>query len=827
MIGAATVIAVALGLWAIGELMARALFGPRYAGVATDTRVLLGLASTTLMLEGAGYFVRIGVAAWLPVLLSLPGLVLLARPRSSLRSNPALAVGSALGMLLGLAPILLAGRLTAAAMTNNDATFYLAAADRLLKYPWSVDLRDLPDSCLRERLIRGWYWRTGTSNFIAAVTAVTRLSPTAATSIVTVMLMACVPAPALALLRRLTPRARTSRRVAVAVLASFSGAALFLAYQHLLGQLGAYTLFPVAIAASLAAFRSGGARRVAHAAVLLGAGVAHFADASVVLCVCLAAGVVVERGRLKRLLARATALTVSTAIVAPFTLARAAIAAFWTLTVRVAGPQSIFPQRGWVPRAAFDRLTTLTGVDPWPPWSSFSASPVQSILSWAGACAACVLAAATLRRAVRARELFALAVVVGTAIVVSALFIRTSYVTGKAMLLGASFVVPLVAAGTALGPSRLSLCAALFFAGELSTFAEFMRPSRWTVIDRPDHDRMLPELARVPAGSLLMLDGFGAPADPVLDAHRAYRAAQLAGLLPIHAGLDGGFYRPRCADPPRPEPLPARAFALTRRTTEQLSRGKELSAWGDFRLLAVDFSRPDDVLATFAPTHGFLAAEVEPVRGVFRWAGWRGRATVRVVSGAPCFRLDGELRTTGMNAQVTLTSSATPLFEGPASGQWTPFRTLPLEGSKERTLDLSVERVSGAPLDESHAVALRALHVEQDTTCATFTRSKPPGGALVFPLSLDEDATLELSPAAGVECAAVTITVVANETGALGASFDRAAVEWLAVLPGQTSLTLGVVPLERTRELRLIRRAPAPGTFRILGIAVSPKACVR
>jgi len=814
------------GTWAAGEASARVLFGPRYARVGAAFRLPLGLCTLICLLEAAGYFLPLRLGGFVVLAPIAFGAVLLGRRVRAFDTSALPVIAATLiGLLLGLLPVVIAGRLTAAAVTNNDATYYITVTDRLLEIPWRIDARVLPAECLRERVLKGWYWRTGTPNLMGAICALSGLSTTEAIAIATALLTSCVPATALSMARAFGLGSR-SRAGLVGALAAFSAAALFLAYQHLTGQLAAYSVFPLACAATVSAIERGGFRRLMLSAVLLGAALAFLADAGAVLVLGVAGGAIAARRRPVRALGRIAVLGALTVAVAPFTVIRAAIAGISTAGVRVGGAQPMFPQRGWLPRSLLDDLGTITGVDPWPPWPAPWPPTLQSVLAGAGALAAAALGVIALRRLPRGGPRV-LAQLISAAAALSLLIVTPRYLIGKILLMTAGFAVPICAVGAALALSRprMRWLVVPFAAALLMALVDLGRPSRWKVIDRVEHDALVGRLAGLPRGSLLALDGFGAPADAVLDAHRAYRAALLDGLIPLQPGLDGGFYRPRCQDPARPDQLPARAFALQRRSAETLTRGQELFAWGDFSVVEADLGRPDGFVAVWAPTHGWLAAEREPDGRVFRWAEREAKGTLRVIQAAPCVRLHGELRTSQGTALGSIHRDQGLLFSGHLGSEWTQFVSRPIEATAPSELTFRAEQQTGQPLDAAHALALRGLTAQPDWQCLTLIGLGAGGSAdrPVLPAELRNELEWEVVPAVGLRCGELVVLVAAEPGATLGLVVDRGPVAWQYTTTATVRLSTPLISPEKVVRLRLIRHGPATdAAFRVLDVAVSP-----
>jgi hypothetical protein len=202
-------------LWLIGEACARLVFGTRYASIATATRLPLGLAATICFLEAAGYFLPIRIAAWLLVAPAAYGAVLVRRGfyRSGGSLRRVVVASSVLALAVGLMPIAIARRFTAAALTNNDSTYYITAADYLVNVRWAVNYGDaIPDHlCLIERVLHGWNWRTGTPNLMATVSTLSGVGSPEALSVVTALLFACVPPAVIGIVHNLGVATRCFR----------------------------------------------------------------------------------------------------------------------------------------------------------------------------------------------------------------------------------------------------------------------------------------------------------------------------------------------------------------------------------------------------------------------------------------------------------------------------------------------------------------------------------------------------------------------------------------------------------------------------------------
>jgi hypothetical protein len=815
--------------WAAGEASARALFGRHYRNLSAALRLPLGLATIVCLLEAAGFFLPLRIGSYVALAPALVGLVLIARRRKRPEPGMITALCAGLcGLLLGLVPMVIAGRLTAAAITNNDATYYITVADRLIEIPWSIDSRTLPAECLRERVLKGWFWRTGTPSLMAAVSTLLGLSTTEAIAIVTALLMACVPCTALVISHALGIRKGGRAELVVAAISALSAESLFLGYQHLTGQLGAYVFFPLACGAMLGASRHGGIRRTALAGILLGAALALLADAGAVLALGVAAGLVGARRRPFRAIARVLAVVLAAAAFAPFTVYRAIIAGLSTAAFRVGKPQPMFPQGGWLERTVLDDLATVTGVDPWPPWPAPWPPTVQSIAGALGALSAAALLGLAVLRLRRDSGKLALAVLMGGATALSLVVVGPNYLIGKILLMTAAFAVPMWATGAAWAVThrRLRWLVLPAVLAQLAALSVLCKPSRWKVIDRIDHDRLVGELAKLPSGAYVVFDGLGAPADAVLDAHRAYRAALLAGLVPVHPGMDGGFYRPRCPDPLRPEPLPSRAYALQRRSAETLTRGTELISWGDFALIEADLEHADGFVGAWAPTYGWITAEREPDGRIFRWAGAEASAALRVIQPAPCVHLTGELRTAQGEAIGSIYEKQSPLFNGFLASEWTKFVSRPLEASIEREIIFKTEQRTGAPPDDKHAVALRGLRIVPNWQCLLPLGADAKGGRSALPVDFHDLLEWKFAPAVGIGCAEIVALVAPPLGGTLGIAVDGGPIAWTHISTATVRASSLPTSLGKAAiSVRLIGRGGEKGTpWRLLDLALHPRS---
>jgi hypothetical protein len=739
---------------------------------------LLGVAGLLAVLDVTGLWLPLRVGGWVVPFLALASAVFLLWKRALPRPRPGAVVVVLLGIAVGALPTALVGRATAVALTNDDATYYLAAAERLVAHPWL----DHPDDgrgtfCLSELLVHGWLWRTGVAELTGVVLALAQVDGPVAIAVITSALTGLVAQAAGAIGVALGIPRRPWWSPALATLGVvLSAAPIFLAWQHLLGQLFAFALFPVALASLARASIHGTGRRIVPAALLIGGAMTVFADAAPVMflgvvSVVFLGGITGLRHRLARV--------VSTGILAvslfPVTFWRAAWAAWGTVMVRApAELNGLFPQRGWLDRQPIDDLATVVGVDPWPPWPAPWPPTAASVIELAAVAAALVLLSAATFRARRRPGVLAAAGAVAVVVAVIMIFVSNRYVEAKCLLLEASLVIPAVAAAGFLLPRRRWLVAAfaVWLAGDLAAAGQLARPSAFHVVDESDHDRLAGALARIPPGSLLVLDGFGAPTDVVHDEHRAMRAAHLDGLVPIQPGLDGGFFKPICTDP---EVLivPTVGWALQRAGTESLSGGQVVERFGRFTLRQVDLSGDDGVVGAWAPTHGWMRAETEPDGTVFRWGESRAAGTLRVVTRAGCGRLTGEVRSVDAVGSYSITVRDTVMIESALTPTWTRFLTGVFLARDAFNVEL---RAFVSSPDEAHAIALRNLAFTPDASCVTdVARAGGVPARHLFPDVLRATNTYVVGPATGARCGPIVVTIEAPGSGevVVGAGNDR------------------------------------------------------
>lgn len=828
---------VTFATWAvllcIGEAAARCLFGDRALRVAFATRLPLGVAVTVCLLESAGYFLPIRTAAWFLLLPAAFGFFRLARAGSEFRvKNRAVFLASFVGLAVGLVPIAIAHRFTASALTNNDGTYYVTTADWLGSVAWrsSAPSWDAvpPSRCLLEWVLHEWHWRTGTPNLMAAVSALSGVSSTEALAVVTAILFACVPGAAIGVSRSVGIERGTASELVVGVVPALAASAAFLGFQHMTGHLAAQSLFLAVSGALLAAVRRGGVRRIVHAGILVAASVAFFADGAPALVVVGVAALVAGGAGFARSLGRAASVAVASAVASPSTAYRAAYAAFNTYRFRVPTSRAVFPQRGWLPRGILDDLATLVGVDPWPPWPAAWPPTVVTAATWLGALAAVALLGkgfGSFRSGTGERRF---ATVLGAFVLAGAALARVDYLRGKVLLSAAALVVPLVAVGVAelsRRRGRSSVVVLPYVLAELVALAVLGDPSRWKVVDRPAHDRLVPELSRLPAGSLVAFDGLGAPSDSVLDTQRAYRAALLADLRPIQPGLDGGFYVPSCPDVRRPDPLPGRAYALQRTTSETLTRGAVLADFPPFRLLEVDLGKPASFVAAWAPTHGWLPVEREPGGRIFRWAEWQAKGTLHVVARAPCARLRGQMRVVRGTVRVDLRAGADSIHVGTVSPEWTDFETSSFAAESAVEIALETSQATSEPPDAAHGLALSRLEVEPVLRCGEVL-VRGGAGPATFPLEFDEAMELVVRPAGASECSRISVLVEGERLASISLSLDGSPPSWRLMNASTTTVESTLLRGSADRNLVLTAKGGTPGRrFRVIDVVTNPRAC--
>ena len=826
----ATAVALLILIWASGMALAVPLLRSESAAVRVGAAPIAGVCAALAFLELAGFAIATSTSAKLLALVAL-----VAAAHAVWRWRQAKGVEqaggalvehlglSALGLAIGLVPLFVAGRATPSSLTNDDATYYVSIGERLAAAAWRVHETGA-GACLREHVLHVWHWRTGVPNLVAAVGEIRGLGPPGAVGLVTALLFSLVPSSAVLVARSLGAADSRRTRLIVGGLALVAAAPVFLAYQMLLGHLAAYVLFPVAVIALVRAMDKTGATATWGAALALGASVAVFADAALVLILaavaCLASHprLVLHRG------VRVATVAAATAACFPATLYRAARAGLESLGRARSGAE-MFPQQGWSERTLLDDAATILGVDAWPPWSLTTQPPLGTSLAALGGLAALVALAAGARRlrAPRAAAVYVALLAVGVA--VAELASPSPFVLGKVLLTAAAFAVPACATCVVLIPSRWAgVLAALYATGMLSASLQLARPDRFDVIDIEHHDRLVTELGKLPRGSYVALDGFGSPTDRVQDEHRAYRAALLAGHHVIQPGLDGGYYRPICASPPKPAELPKVAYALRRRSSETVSPGSPIVEWGPFDLTAVQLERPGSLIGVLAPVDGWLPAEQEPDGTVFRWGGPRTTLHLEVLQTAPCARLAGELRTIGEPGRVAIRLGSRRVYDGPVSGDWAPFRTEPILTDVAQRL--VVEAATRRGSDPSRVIALRGAKLTPDPDCLRKVRRvlrTPPEPA--FPETLTSTRDYSLVTPAGARCAEVAARFDAPGGGRIELSIGDAPMI-NSPASGDTTMKVPGVVLAPRMPITVRRRTDGEAPpWTVVGVSITPQAC--
>jgi hypothetical protein len=811
---------------AIGAFAARYLLADVRGPAKLHATPALGIAATLAILELAGTFLPIRVAVWFLAPFALLGSWVLASSAKSFRwhavREACLPVLAAFGV--GLVPLFAAGRATAAALTNDDATYYITAADRLLEAPW-IELESLPEGCVRDRVLHVWNWRTGISNLMAAIESVAHRGIPASIGFLTPALFVCLPGTAALLALALGAPNRASVRLGVGLVSALSAASTFLGYQHLTGQLAAFIFFPLSAIAVARAMSRGGVRSILVATLFLGSAVAIFADGGAVLLVTLLGVSIAPRKRHRRALGRLIAVIGATVLGFPATIARALMAAYGTVANRMPSPRPIFPQRGWLERSLFSDAATALGLDPWPPWPLPSPINPAAVLEIAAVLAGLFLLFSAARRSRRRRSAALVAVLLLAAVGVAETS-QKPYLIGKSLLMLAAFVVPIAALGLSIARGMERAAALVYAVGVVAALLQLARADRFLVVDTPDHDRLVPELAALPKGSLLVLDGFGAPTDRVHDEHRAYRAALLAHLQPIQPGLDGGFYRPlRCADPPPFFDVPLRAFALQRRGSETLSFGRDRAAFGPFTVREIDFGLRDAILGAWAPTTGWLAAETEPNGNVFRWGGATLEAELFFLQSEPCARLRAEVRSLERTGQLEIDIKGERIHTGAIGPTWTELVTSPLVAGIKNTVAFHAIGFEGVR-DPARVLAFRNPQVLPTSEC---TRTLRRLGRLdpepALPEDLVSSRAYEVVPAAGMSCAIISARVETEGEGRLGLRAGREE-RWSTIAPPGGEAVTGVVDVQRVREIDVLAETgPSAPVFRVTALRARPAPC--
>lgn len=783
---------------------------------ASASAPLIGIAVMLSAIDLASLLLPMRVGAFVLVPIVIASAVRLVRRRSFTASVGDVAA-MVVVLLVAAIPLAFVGRMTVAALTNDDATFYLAAADQIFADRFLDDPpRVTQVYCLSNVELHAWLWRTGVPNLVAATSALARVPMTAALSVVTLVLSALVAPAAIGVGLAIGLSERPLVRAVVGSLVALSAAAIFVVWQHLLGQLLALSFFPLGLVALARAIARGGAHRVVLAALLLGAGMNGFADAAVVLIVAAFSllGFADRRG-VPRLFGTAG---LAMLLFGPTTW-RAAWAAWGTVVVRPKEePHGLFPQRGWFTRSPLDDAAALTGVDPWPPWPAAWPS-AAAWLERAATLAALALLIALVVHHRRKRGVLVCAVVSVATLALALAIIPNAYLRAKWLLLDAAMVVPLVVVAGWTLPGRWPRAALIVYgAGALGASAQLARPSMFHVVDELDHDQLLTELRRIPPGSLVVLDGFGAPADVVHDEHRAYRAAHLAGLSPVQPGLDGGFYKPWC-DSPAITALPEIGWALQRDGEELLSGGDVVAHFGRFTLRRARFAT--DSIGSWAPTHGWLRVEREPDGTVFRWAERDAAGTLAVFSRAHCGRLTGEVRTVSSNGLYQVSSQHRPLAEGAATPVWSTLRTAIFTVNGPVPIELHTDVT---PPDPEHALAVRKLAFVPEPSCVSAVARDDADAA--FPVAIDKPTRFTFTPAALSSCGLVVLDV--ESSGSVGLEIasgnDR---RFTQVPPGTSEAKSIVLDFARVHEVtvRPVLSMGESATPRVLRLRLVPAPC--
>ena len=823
--------------WGAGAAASSFLLRGESRALARAAAPLLGLAVLMGWLDLIGYVFPIGRIAWSVPLVAVASTAYaihrLVRSGSRVRWASVLDLGlpTIFAAALGLVPIFVAGRLTVSALTNDDAIYYVSAADQLRVLAWHVRVED-GAHCLSERLVHAWYWRTGLPNLLSTIVTCTGLSATAALGALTAVVFACIPSGAVAFVLALGAPSTRRVRLVVGFVAPMAASAIFLGFQHLLGQLVSGVLFPFACACAVSAVARGGVRRVLLAATMLGGALTAFADGAALLVLGVVVALFVRGVPIGRRVGRVAYVSLASAVLFAPAVSRALLAVFDTLRFRVAVARPIFVQRGWLDRSPLDDLSTVAGVDPWPPWPSPAPPTIAGIFSWIGAVAAIALVVVAARALPRHRP----AMIYGVVLIVAAFAIEVTsssrYFIGKSLLTSALFVTPLVALGVARLRRPGLLVVALPYAIALSLAdATMFVPAAFHVVDRPAHDRLVPELAALPRGALVAFDGLGAPTDDAHDEHRAYRAALLSELQPIQPGQDGGFYRPWCREPPPIVSPPPRAWALQRLTSETISRGREVARFEPFALLEADLAAPDALVGSFAPTLGWLGAEREPDGTVFRWGARDAVAALRVVGGARCMRLSFEARTISTTGTLSVAIGESSLVKQPLSPTWAPTSSRSsrsFDATREQSLSF-VALLDAPPSDPLHAFALRKVQVEPSPSCLdSLERVGRPtvAGDTALPESLVDARDYVVTGAVGAPCVTARATIEHATAGTLGVRVSGVE-RFVVVETANASITSFPFDPRAVHDLTLLRapRDVSAPPWTITGLSLEPTTC--
>ena len=405
-------------------------------------------------------------------------------------------------------------------------------------------------------------------------------------------------------------------------------------------------------------------------------------------------------------------------------------------------------------------------------------------------------------------------------------FVSNRYLRAKCLLLEASLVIPVIAMASRLVPRRRWPVAAfvVWLAGDLAALGQLARPGGFHVVDQPDHDRLAGALARVPPGSLLALDGFGAPADVVHDEHRAMRAAHAHGLS-IHSArprwrlLQTDLRRPgrsrgtRCgvgASAGRARRLSAAA------TSSNASGASPCARW-------TSRTRVPCSARGLRPTVG-CAPRPSPMAPSSGGEKALAAGTVRAVTQAWCGRLAGEVRSVNGTGSYSVTVNGTLTATDVLTPIWTPFRTGAF--SSREAVPVEVRAFVAAP-DDAHVIALRRLAFVADPLCLNVVAQQGEGPRDdLFPDVLSATNTYVVGPAIGVHCGTLVATIKARSAGAVvvGAGSDGRSTSFGPGRVEASSLPLDFRRVSSISIRRVIDGDPGQD-WRVLGLRVRPEAC--
>ncbi len=768
-VGFLAALAVVSLLWIVGSGVVSLIRDPEIEATPA-ARLPIGLAVALGVLDGVGTVVPGRIAVWALVPLvaigaraswqSLRTAQRTADLRAQLAAHWPVALVIVVATLIGCWPMFVAGRIGVAALTNDDATFYIDAADHLRAFAWRTP-KPNPDGCLSNTVLHLWHWRVGVPWMMVALTGLTGLGTLKALALVTPVLFALVPVGAWWLARAAGIEHDRKSVLSVGLLSSISCAVCFAAFQDMTSQLGAAAIFPAAVGAlALAVHRESPTAPIAPG-LMLGLGVMLFADGASVLLVASCAIVLTGYGKLRPTLRRSLAAWVFATACFPVTFYRAGFALWSTLAFRVRGPVPVFTTRGWLRRSVLDDAGTLLGVDPWPPWASPVPPDLLAVAQYAGLLGAFALLALAAMRLRRDRFARAFAGTILTVLVVLEIRRTPSYLLTKVLLSVSPLVVPLMAVGAIAATRARFAAVGLYVLGVVASLSLMARPSHFTIVDGQAHDQLVTAIAVLPTRSLIVFDGFGAPADPVHDGHRALRAALRNGHLPLRSELDGGFYA-HCPMLPLGR-LPAEGFAVQRLMSERVSVGTMIGTWGPFALRHVDLRDPAQILATWTALTGWLEAERENDGTVFRWGARAATVSLRALTSAPCVRVLGEVRSMRSTVSWSIRRRAdiAPIARGTAFPTWQRFISEPVPTSLDA---ITLDFVAGIPEerpDPERTFALRHVALAPSNTCGEFDvvpRAPGPGGHAALERLVDVQA-YELRPGSHLSCARALVRV--------------------------------------------------------------------